>query len=154
MDKLSHFDGAGDPTMVDVSGKQPAARAASAEAKLLIKQAHAEALSALPKGDPFATAKIAGIQAAKRCSELIPLCHNVPLSYVDVHFQVEGTVIHVVAEAKTSAQTGVEMEAYTAAAVAGLTLIDMLKGVDPDLTLMDLRLVSKTGGKSDFSRQK
>ena len=152
MDKLSHFDTSGSPTMVDISGKEQTARTAVASAEVRIKPVHLDALSSLPKGDPFVTAKLAGIQAAKRCSELIPLCHQIALSHVDIRFTVNETRLGIVAEAKTGAATGVEMEAYTAAAIAGLTLIDMLKGVDPDLQLTDLRLVTKTGGKSEFSR--
>jgi cyclic pyranopterin phosphate synthase len=153
MDKLSHFDEEGLPKMVDISGKHATQRIAVAEAELLLTQEHGAALNSLPKGDPFTTAKLAGIQAAKRCADLIPLCHQVPLSQVDVRFEVGDNSIKIFALAKTDAATGVEMEAYSAVAVAGLTLIDMLKGVSPDLTLTNLRLLSKTGGKENFERQ-
>lgn len=152
MDNLGHFNQDGSPQMVDISDKAPSSRTAVAEGTLTITAAHAAALSSLPKGDAFTTAKLAGIQAAKRCPELIPLCHQIPLSHVDVKFQVENNSIGILAEAKTQSSTGVEMEAYTAVAVAGLTLIDMLKGVDPDLQLGSIRLLSKTGGKADYSR--
>lgn len=152
MDKLGHFSQDGSPQMVDISDKAPSARMAVAEGTLTITPAHAAALSSLPKGDAFTTAKLAGIQAAKRCSELIPLCHQIPLTRVEVGFRVEGNFIRILAETKTQASTGVEMEAYTAVAVAGLALIDMLKGVNPDLVLGDIRLLSKSGGKADYSR--
>lgn len=154
MDKLGHFNQDGSPQMVDISDKAPSARTAVAEGTLTITSVHAAALSSLPKGDAFTTAKLAGIQAAKRCSELIPLCHQIPLSHVEVSFQLEDNSIRIFAETKTQASTGVEMEAYIAVTVAGLTLIDMLKGVDPDLVLSDVRLLAKSGGKTDYYRRR
>lgn len=139
--------------MVDVGGKPASIRTATVEGTLILKRGHVDALAALPKGDALTVAQIAGIQAGKRCSELVPLCHPVPLTHLDVAVCLEGQTIAIRATAKTEAQTGVEMEAYTAVAIAGVTLIDMLKGVDPDLTLTDVRLVAKTGGKTPFHRE-
>jgi cyclic pyranopterin phosphate synthase len=138
--------------MVDVSDKPKTSRSATAEGRVLIKPAHREAIDALPKGDALGIAQIAGIMGAKKCADLIPLCHTLPLTDVKVALKTEEEFIRIRATVKTVAETGVEMEAYTAVAVAGLTLIDMLKGVDPDLTLTNVRLVEKTGGKRDFSR--
>ena len=138
--------------MVDVSGKEKSVRVARAEGRLLIKPSHAHALSELPKGDALTVAQIAGIQGAKKTSELIPLCHPIPLTSVDVRFTIEENSILISATTKTTAETGVEMEAYGAIVVAGITLIDMLKGVDPDLQLTDVRLLEKTGGKKDWKR--
>ena len=154
MDKLGHFNHDGSPQMVDISDKSPTARTAVAEGTLTITSAHTAALLSLPKGDAFTTAKLAGIQAAKRCSELIPLCHQISLSHVEVSFEIEDNSIRIFAETKTRASTGVEMEAYTAVTVAGLALIDMLKGVDPDLVLSDVRLLAKSGGKTDYYRRR
>ena len=139
--------------MVDVSHKDKTVRVARAEGRLIIKPAHASALSSLPKGDALTVAQIAGIQGAKKTSDLIPLCHPLPLTSVEVHFTLEQDSIHITATTKTTAETGVEMEAYGAVVVAGITLIDMLKGVDPDLQLTDVRLLEKTGGKRDWKRQ-
>ena len=115
-----------------------------------LQPAHVEALARLPKGDAITVAQVAGIQAAKRCWELIPLCHPIPLTHVEVQIVPEGSTLEIVATTTTTAPTGVEMEAYTAAVIAGITLIDMLKGVDPQLTLTDVRLLRKAGGKSDY----
>lgn len=152
MERLTHVADDGSPHMVDISGKQPSSRIAIAEGMLRILPAHRRALSNLPKGDALTVAQIAGIQGAKKCSELIPLCHQVPLSHIDVTLRLIDEGIAINAQARTEAQTGVEMEAYTAVVVAGITLIDMLKGVDPDLQLTDVRLLSKTGGKTDWQR--
>jgi len=138
--------------MVDVSDKTPTLRIAVARGRLVITPAHEAALSDLPKGDALTTAQVAGIQGGKRCSELIPLCHQIPLSKLDVRIRPVRGALEIEATAKTQAVTGVEMEAYTAVVVAGITLIDMLKGVDPDLTLTDVQLVRKTGGKADWKR--
>src|SRR5579859_5971550 len=119
--------------MVDVSSKGATLRVARAEGFLRIKESHRQALGRLPKGDALSVAQIAGIQGGKRCSELIPLCHQIPLSNLDVEIKLVGPSLEVTAVAKTDAPTGVEMEAYMAVVVAGITLIDMLKGVDPDL---------------------
>lgn len=138
--------------MVDVSGKPASLRVARAEGLLRIKPAHRGALDDLPKGDALGVARIAGIQGGKKCSELIPLCHPIGLTDLRVDIELTDEGIRIEAEARTVAVTGVEMEAYTAVVVAGITLIDMLKGVDPDLELTQVRLVSKTGGKKEFVR--
>ncbi|HKO11482.1 MAG TPA: cyclic pyranopterin monophosphate synthase MoaC [Acidobacteriaceae bacterium] len=153
MGKLSHFDEAGDARMVDVSAK--AATRREAEASVFVALS-AEALGALPhnpKGNPLEVARIAGILAAKRTSELIPMCHPLPLSFVDVQMEIGDQGIAIRATAATSAQTGVEMEALTAASVAALTVYDMCKAVDKSIVIRDLQLERKTGGKSgDYHR--
>jgi len=151
--ELSHVNRAGQVQMVDVAGKAITTREATVEGWLQLHPCHVEAIHSLPKGDALMVAQVAGIQAGKRCSELIPLCHPVGLSKLDVSVELEGDRIRILASAKTEAQTGVEMEAYTAVAIAGVTLIDMLKGVDPDLTLEGIRLISKTGGKAPWVRE-
>lgn len=153
MSKLSHVDASGKPTMVDVTHKTATDRRATAEGLLLIKPAHRAAIGALPKGDAISIAEIAGVMGAKRTSELIPLCHPISLSHVSVSVTLEAEGLRIKAITRTSAQTGVEMEAYMAVAIAGVTLIDMLKGVDPDLTLTDIRLLEKTGGKAPWRRE-
>jgi cyclic pyranopterin phosphate synthase len=152
MSELSHVRADGSVRMVDVSGKATSSRVARAEGLLRITDAHRAALGSLPKGDALTIAQIAGIQGGKRCSELIPLCHPVFLSDLDVEIRVEANGIRIGATARTEAQTGVEMEAYTAVVVAGITLIDMLKGVHPDLCLEQVRLVEKSGGKQQWLR--
>ncbi|MHB8636557.1 MAG: cyclic pyranopterin monophosphate synthase [Fimbriimonadaceae bacterium] len=152
MNALSHVTEDGTPTMVDVAGKRVTRRRAIVEALLTLKPVHVSALEGNPKGNVTVTAQLAGIQAGKRCADLIPLCHQVPLSYLDVGVEVAPGGLRIVATAEADAVTGVEMEAYVAAAIAGVTLIDMLKGVDPDLTLGELRLVEKSGGKTRFKR--
>ncbi len=152
MSDLSHVRSDGTVQMVDVGGKPTTRRRAVAEGFLRWLPAHLEAVGNLPKGDALTIAQIAGIQGGKRCSELIPLCHPVSLSHLDVRLEVETDGVRIVAEASTDSQTGVEMEAYTAVVVAGITLIDMLKGVDPDLTLTGIRLLEKTGGKAPWKR--
>jgi cyclic pyranopterin phosphate synthase len=146
MSKLSHFDDAGEARMVDVSGE--------AEASVFVAMSP-DALAALPqnpKGNPLAVARIAGIQAAKRTADLIPMCHPLPLSFVDVNAEVVAGGIAIRATAATTAATGVEMEAMTAAAIAALTVYDMCKAVDKGIVIRDLRLERKTGGKSgDYS---
>jgi cyclic pyranopterin phosphate synthase len=138
--------------MVDVSGKPSTTREAVARGVLKITPAHAAAIHGLSKGDAILTAQIAGIQGGKRASELIPLCHPIALSKLDVAISLDGQELEILATAKTYAPTGVEMEAYAAVVTAGITLIDMLKGVDPDLTLSDVQLVRKTGGKAPWFR--
>ncbi len=154
MSKLSHFDDAGEARMVDVSGKAATRREAEASAFVAIS---AEALAALPhnpKGNPLEVARIAGIQAAKRTAELIPMCHPLPLSLIDVRMELAPDGIAIRATAATTATTGVEMEAMTAAAVAALTVYDMCKAVDKAITIRDVRLERKTGGKSgDYIRR-
>lgn len=153
MSELSHVAEDGSVRMVDVSSKASTPREATVRGKLLLTPAHRAALGSLPKGDALTVAQIAGIQGGKRCAELIPLCHPVPLSHLEVRLSPAGDAIEIEATARTVAGTGVEMEAYTAVVVAGITLIDMLKAVGPDLTLTDVQLVSKTGGKQDYRRE-
>ena len=151
--KLSHFDPAGTPRMVDVSGKSESHRTARAHAFVRMSPAVLAALPQNPKGNPLEIARIAGIMAAKRTSELIPLCHPLPLSYVDLEITTEPTGIRIQASAATTAPTGVEMEALTAAAVAALTVYDMTKALDKAIEIQDLYLLSKTGGKGgDYTR--
>ena len=150
MSELSHVDETGAARMVDVSGKTATARTALAGGTV---RTTAEVLAlvasdGLPKGDALATARIAGIMAAKRMPELIPLCHQIALSGVKVEFELGDTEVRIRAVAKTTDVTGVEMEALTAVAVAGLTLHDMIKAVDPAATLDDVRLIRKDGGKT------
>jgi cyclic pyranopterin monophosphate synthase len=142
--ELSHVDAAGEVRMVDVGAKPHVRRRAVAAATLRMAPATLGRLRALPKGDALATARIAGIMAAKRTSELIPLCHPLALSLVEVDLRVGEEGVEITAVAETTAQTGVEMEVLTAAAVAGLTVYDMAKAVDPAMTLSDVRLVEKT----------
>jgi|SRR5215203_2821024 cyclic pyranopterin phosphate synthase len=156
MKKLSHFDEQGKIKMVDVSAKETTPRRAVASAKVLL---NAETLRILqanenPKGKPLEIARIAGIMAAKRTSELIPLCHQINLSKVDVNTEIVEDGVYLEAEAKTASQTGVEMEALTAVSVAALTIYDMCKAVQKDIVITEIRLEAKTGGKSgDFSRR-
>jgi cyclic pyranopterin phosphate synthase len=143
--------------MVDVGAKDATDRRAVAECIVRMKPETAAAVAAgdLPKGDVVSTARIAGIQAGKRTSELIPLCHPLPLSYVDVEILVdpEAGSVSIRGEARTSAQTGVEMEALTACSVAALTVYDMVKGVERGVVIESLRLLEKTGGKEDWHAQ-
>jgi cyclic pyranopterin phosphate synthase len=153
MSKLSHFDDSGQPRMVDVTGKGATRRTARAHAFVRMSPSVLASLPSNPKGDPLAVARIAGIQAAKRTAELIPLCHSLPLSHADVALIVEADGVRVIASAATTAQTGVEMEALTAASVAALTIYDMTKALDKRIEIQDLYLLEKTGGKSgDFQR--
>jgi cyclic pyranopterin phosphate synthase len=145
---LSHYDAAGHARMVDVSSKPPAARAARARAFVRLSAAVLRALPANPKGDPLEVARIAGIQAAKRTSELIPMCHPLPLTHAGVEFKIRRNGIEIAASASTTAPTGVEMEALTAAAVAALTIYDMTKALDKSITIETIELIEKTGGKS------
>lgn len=149
MSELTHLDSEGRARMVDVGDKAVTARTATATGRLETRADVVELVrgDALPKADVLATARIAGIQGAKRTSELIPLCHPIPLTSVKVEFALTATAIEITAVAKTSGQTGVEMEALTAVAIAGLTLHDMVKAVDPAATLTEVRLETKTGGK-------
>jgi len=154
MKKLSHFDSAGSPRMVDVSGKQLTRRQARAQAFVKIAPKVLRKLPQNPKGNPLEIARIAGIAAAKRTSELIPLCHPLMLSHADVEVKVEKKGVRIIASAATTAQTGVEMEALTAAAVAALTVYDMVKALDKSIEIQDLYLLEKTGGKSGDYRRK
>jgi cyclic pyranopterin phosphate synthase len=140
--------------MVDVGGKDVTDRRAVARAAVRMS---AETLEAVrrgdaPKGDVIGTARIAGIQAAKRTADLVPLCHPLPLSYVDVAVELGDTTVVLTAEARTSAQTGVEMEAMTAAAVAALTVYDMVKGLERGVTIEAVELLEKSGGRHDWRR--
>jgi len=147
--KLSHVDARGQARMVDVGDKDVTARAASAEA---IVRMLPETLAALrdqrtPKGDVLATVRIAGIQGAKKCAELVPLCHAIPIDAVAIEIELGETDVRIVAHARTHARTGIEMEALTAASLAALTLYDMLKAIDRGMRF-EVRLLSKTGGRS------
>lgn len=152
--RLSHYDQAGQASMVDVSGKQPTRRTATASAFVELSDAVLAALPKNPKGDPLEVARIAGIQAAKRTSDLIPMCHPLPLTRVDVQAQIEDNGVRITATAATFGVTGVEMEALTAASVAALTVYDMTKALDKAIVIRNVQLESKTGGKSgDYSRE-
>ncbi|HXF98988.1 MAG TPA: cyclic pyranopterin monophosphate synthase MoaC [Gaiellaceae bacterium] len=144
MSGLSHVDDAGRVRMVDVGAKPFSRRRAVARARVRMAAATAGALRELPKGDALVAAQLAGIMAAKRTSELVPLCHPLPLSHVDVRLQVAETAVEIEATAETTAQTGVEMEALVAASVAALTVYDMAKGIDQGLEIESVRLVEKT----------
>jgi cyclic pyranopterin phosphate synthase len=141
--ELSHVDEAGEVRMVDVGGKPLSRRRAVARAVLRVAPETASRLASLPKGDAIAAAKLAGIMAAKRTSELIPLCHPLPLTHVGVEIEV-GEEVEIVASAETTAQTGVEMEALVAASVAALTVYDMAKAIDSSMEVAEVRLVEKT----------
>jgi len=151
--KLSHYDNAGRASMVDVSGKQPTVREAEATAFVGMSREMLRALPHNPKGDPLEVARVAGILAAKRTFELIPMCHPIPLTKIEVEATVrkDGVAIHTLA--RTTAVTGVEMEALVAASVAALTVYDMCKALDKGITIREVVLVRKSGGKSgDYQR--
>lgn len=152
MSELSHFDETGKVKMVDVSAKDTTARRAVASGKVLLNAETLRTLQASrnPKGDPLEIARIAGIMASKRTSELIPLCHQINLSKVNVTAEFSDLGVEITAETVTNAQTGVEMEALTAVSVAALTIYDMCKAVQKDIVISDIRLESKTGGKSEY----
>lgn len=153
MSELSHFDASGRASMVDVSGKQATRRSATASAFVELSAAVLAALPENPKGDPLEVARFAGIQAAKRTSELIPMCHPLALSHVDVQAEVVEGGVRITATAATTGPTGVEMEALTAAAVAALTVYDMTKALDKGIVIRNVQLEAKSGGKSgDFTR--
>jgi cyclic pyranopterin monophosphate synthase len=143
-DELSHVDESGGVRMVDVGGKPQSHRLARARAFVRMAPETAERLRSLPKGDALMTAQVAGIMAAKRTAELIPLCHPLPLTNVEVRLEIEEGGVAVEAGAETTAQTGVEMEALTAAAVAALTVYDMAKAIDKEMVVEDVRLLEKT----------
>ena len=154
MSKLSHYDESGKIQMVDVSEKSETARRAVASAKVLL---NAETISILesnenPKGNPLEIARIAGIMSAKQTANLIPLCHQINLSKVDVRAEIKDYGVRLEAEAKTASQTGVEMEALTAVSVAALTVYDMCKAVQKDIQITEIQLELKTGGKSDYKK--
>jgi cyclic pyranopterin phosphate synthase len=144
MGDLSHVTEAGDVRMVDVGGKPSSRRRAVARATVQMGAETARRLRELPKGDALTTAQIAGIMAAKRTAELIPLCHPLPLSHVEVTFELGDASVEITGVAETTAQTGVEMEALTAVSVAALTVYDMAKAVDKGMSVTDVRLVEKT----------
>jgi cyclic pyranopterin monophosphate synthase len=152
-EKLSHFDEAGQARMVDVSAKAETRREAVASAFVELNEAVLAALPKNPKGNPLEVARFAGIQAAKRTSELIPMCHPLPLSFMDVETEVAEGGVAIRATAATVAGTGVEMEAMTAAAVAALTVYDMTKALDKGIRIREVRLESKSGGKSGEYRR-
>ena len=152
---LSHLDADGGARMVDVGEKVPTSRCAIAACEILMKPGTRHLLESgkLKKGDAFTVAKTAAILAAKKTSELIPLCHPLALDHIDVRFlkNREGHGVVIESEVRTTGKTGVEMEALTAASIAALTIYDMAKAVDPGMTITSLRLIKKTGGKSDYS---
>ena len=150
---LSHFDATGQAGMVDVSAKQPTRRSATASAFVELSAAVIAALPQNPKGNPLEVARFAGIQAAKRTAELIPMCHPLPLTHVDVQAAIEGDGVRITATVATVGVTGVEMEALTAASVAALTVYDMTKALDKGIVIRNVQLESKTGGKSGEYRR-
>jgi cyclic pyranopterin phosphate synthase len=151
--KLSHYASDGRARMVDVSAKAVTQRSASASAFVAMKPAVLRALPGNPKGDPLEVARVAGIMAAKRASELIPMCHPVALSHVAVDITVCENGVGIASHASTRAETGVEMEALVAASVAALTVYDMCKALDKGIEIREVVLTSKTGGKSgDYQR--
>jgi cyclic pyranopterin phosphate synthase len=153
--KLSHYDDSGQARMVDVSGKSPSRREAEASAFVLIKPEVLRALAQNPKGNPLEVARIAGIMAAKRTSELIPMCHLLPLALVDVEMTLCENGVAISTKAVTTAETGVEMEALVAASVAALTVYDMTKGLDKGIEIREIVLQRKSGGKSgEYNRVK
>jgi cyclic pyranopterin phosphate synthase len=153
--RLSHFDATGKAAMVDVSAKPPTRRTATASAFVVLSDKVIAALPSNPKGNPLEVARIAGIQAAKRTAELIPMCHPLALTHVDVATDLAADGVRITATAATVGATGVEMEALTAAAVAALTVYDMTKALDKAIVIRELRLEAKSGGKSgDFRRAK
>jgi cyclic pyranopterin monophosphate synthase len=153
MSQLSHFDSAGAPRMVDVTEKSETRRTARAHAFVSMKPEVLAALGSNPKGDPLVVARIAGVMAAKRTSDLIPLCHPLSLTHAAVDLTIESHGVRVISSVATTAPTGVEMEALTAASVAALTIYDMTKALDKRIEITDIHLLEKTGGKSgDFRR--
>ena len=153
--ELSHLNEKGEANMVDVSGKEESVRIATASGKVSMSK---EVISVInsgqnPKGDVLATSRIAGIMAAKKCSELIPLCHPIAIHKVELDLKVEADGVSILATVKTSDRTGVEIEALTAVSIAGLTLIDMVKAMDPLAAIINVQVESKSGGKTgDWKR--
>jgi cyclic pyranopterin monophosphate synthase len=153
--KLSHYDTSGRASMVDVSGKQATKRTAHASAFVAMSTKVIKSLPENKKGDPLEVARLAGIMAAKRTSDLIPMCHPLPLSHVDVHTRLCDDGVAVASEVTTTAVTGVEMEALVAASVAALTIYDMCKALDKGIEIRQVVLDKKTGGKSgDYARKR
>jgi cyclic pyranopterin phosphate synthase len=155
LSKLSHYDRAGRASMVDVSAKAPTRRQAEASAFVALKPAVLKALPKNPKGDPLEVARLAGIMAAKKTSDLIPMCHPLPLSHVDVRMRLCENGVAITSKVTTTAVTGVEMEALVAASVAALTVYDMCKALDKGIEIREIALERKSGGKSgDYNRRK
>jgi cyclic pyranopterin phosphate synthase len=156
MSELSHYDEAGRARMVDISEKVGTIRVAVASCNVRLSPKTIDAIrdQRNPKGDPLEIARIAGIMAAKKTPELIPLCHQINLANVDVTATITDSGVAIEATAKTTSQTGVEMEALTAVSVAALTVYDMCKAVQKDIEITSIRLESKTGGKSDYTRKR
>jgi cyclic pyranopterin phosphate synthase len=153
--KLSHYDSSGKARMVDVSAKEPTLRQAEASAFVAMSPAVLKALPQNPKGDPLEVARLAGVMAAKKTPELIPLCHPVPLSHIDVHLRLCENGVAITSKVTTTAVTGVEMEALVAASVSALTVYDMCKALDKGIEIREVVLESKSGGKSGgYSRAK
>ena len=153
--KLSHYDDKGQARMVDVSTKSPTKRTAEASAFVLLKPEVLRALPNNPKGNPLEVARLAGVMAAKRTAELIPMCHPLPLSHVDVTMRLCENGVAITSQVRTTAVTGVEMEALTAVSVAALTVYDMCKALDKGIAIREIVLERKTGGKSgDYTRKK
>ncbi len=156
MSSFTHYSNDGDPEMVDISGKSVTARMARASGSVLLKPETIEMIenNLLPKGNPFDIARTAGIMAAKKTSDLVPLCHPLMLSYVNVKLELdhENNSIFITSEVRLESRTGAEMEALTAVSVAALTVYDMCKAVDKEIIISNIRLIEKKGGKSDFFR--
>ncbi len=153
--KLSHYDRSGHARMVDVSGKRASRRTAEASAFVALSPAVLRALPKNPKGDPLEVARLAGVMAAKRTSDLIPLCHPLPLSHIDVTMSLCENGLAIASKASTDAVTGVEMEALVAVSIAALTVYDMCKALDKSIEIREIRLERKTGGKrGDYSRSR
>jgi cyclic pyranopterin phosphate synthase len=146
--KLSHYDRAGRARMVDVSAKLPTKRTAEASALVVLKPEVLKALPKNPKGDPLEVARLAGIMGAKRTSELLPMCHPLPLSHIDVTVRLCENGVAIASKVTTAASTGVEMEALTAASIAALTVYDMCKALDKGIEIREIALERKSGGKS------
>lgn len=151
--KLSHYDGGGRARMVDVSGKSTTRREAEASAFVAIKPEVLAALPENPKGEPLEVARIAGIMAAKRTAELIPMCHPLPLAFIDVDLRLCENGVAITSKVATTAETGVEMEALVAASVSALTVYDMCKGADKSIAIREIVLERKSGGKSGEYRR-
>jgi cyclic pyranopterin phosphate synthase len=151
--KLSHYDNSGRARMVDITAKSPTKREAEASAFVLLKPKVLKALPKNPKGDPLEVARLAGIMAAKRTADLIPMCHPLPLSHVDVQMRLCENGVAITSKVSTTAQTGVEMEALMAATIAALTVYDMGKALDKGIEIREIVLERKSGGKSgDYRR--
>lgn len=153
MSELTHLNKKGEAVMVDVGSKDITLRCAEAVAEVCMGEETLKRIlvSELKKGDALATARIAGIMAGKKTSELIPLCHNIPIEKLEITFDNNGKdTLYILAKAKCSYKTGIEMEALTAASVAALTVYDMCKAIDRGMVIKEIRLVKKTGGKSDY----